>query len=270
MSRLLKFGCGNVFHPEWVNLDAAPAAPGVIAHDLRRGLPYPDGSFDGVYGSHVLEHLDPAAGERLLRECLRILKRGGVVRLVVPDLEVIAKLYLQSLQGALAGDAKAQQRYDWIMLELYDQAVRTTPGGKMGACLRSAMDDEQAKFIASRIGTEAMPSSAGGRNLRRLSTAVAALRKRAAGIGAFLFLGVEGRDALREGLFRRSGEAHQWMYDRFSMRRALEQAGFAEARICAADESAIPGFARYELETMDGRPRKPDSLYVEARKPRQT
>jgi hypothetical protein len=58
------------------------------------------------------------------------------------------------------------------------------------------------------------------------------------------------------------------MYDRFSLRRALERAGFFEVRICAADESAIPGFARYGLETTDGRARKPDSLYMEGRKPR--
>jgi hypothetical protein len=86
-------------------------------------------------------------------------------------------------------------------------------------------------------------------------------------LGALLFLGREGREALREGLFRRSGEVHQWMYDRFSLQRALQQAGFVDARVCAADESAIPGFAAFGLETAGGRPRKPDSLYVEARKP---
>jgi hypothetical protein len=57
------------------------------------------------------------------------------------------------------------------------------------------------------------------------------------------------------------------MYDRFSLQRALQQAGFVDARVCAADESAIPGFAAFGLETAGGRPRKPDSLYVEARKP---
>lgn len=266
MSRLLNFGCGSVFHPDWVNLDTTPAAPGVIAHDLRHGMPFPDESFDGVYGSHVLEHLQPLEAKRTLAECFRVLRPGGVVRLVVPNLEAIARLYLQNLDGALAGNAEAERRYDWIMLELYDQTVRTFPGGSMGVHLRGALDDEQARFIATRIGCEAMPSS-GGRRPRRLSAIVAAVRRRAAGFGAYLFLGAEGRDALREGLFRRSGEVHQWMYDRFSMQRALEQAGFADVRCCGADESAIPRFAGYGLDTTDGRARKPDSLYVEARKP---
>lgn len=270
MSRLLNFGCGNVFHPGWLNLDAAPSAPAVIAHDLRRGLPYADESFDAVYSSHVLEHFEPSAAAQLLRECLRILRPDGIARLVVPDLEAIARLYLQSLERALAGEGEeAKQRYDWAMLELYDQAVRTAPGGAMGAYLRSAMSEQQAKDIARRIGYEAIaPPPAGASVRRRLVNVLSAVRRLAAGAGVSIFLGTEGREALREGLFRRSGEVHRWMYDRYSMQIALESAGFSTIRVCAADESEIPGFAAYGLETRDGRPRKPDSIYVEARKPR--
>jgi len=82
-----------------------------------------------------------------------------------------------------------------------------------------------------------------------------------------VFLGPDGAAAVREGLFRRSGEVHQWMYDRFSLVRAMTRAGFLDVRCRAADESAIAGFARYGLETANGRARKPDSLYVEGRKP---
>jgi hypothetical protein len=52
----------------------------------------------------------------------------------------------------------------------------------------------------------------------------------------------------------------------FRSRGALKQAGFFDVGTRAADESAIAGFAGYGLETVDGRPRKPDSLYVEGRK----
>jgi hypothetical protein len=72
---------------------------------------------------------------------------------------------------------------------------------------------------------------------------------------------------LREGLFRNGGEIHQWMYDRFSMERALERAGFLAIRTCRAGESGIEGFSSYALELVDGRDRKPDSLYIEGRKP---
>ena len=266
--RLLNIGCGSVVHPEWINLDSAPVVQGVIAHDLRRGLPFSDESFDAVYGSHVLEHLVPSAAAQLLRECLRVLKPGGIVRLAVPDLEIIARLYLQSMEASLSGDVQAQQRYDWMMLELYDQAVRTAPGGAMGAYLQTPKDTLQEQFVAERVGDEGSPNtSTENTAVARTRKALLTLRRVAASAGVFLFLGREGREALREGLFRRGGEPHQWMYDRFSLRRALEQAGFSDVRVCVADDSGIQDFARFGLETRDGRPRKPDSLYVEARKP---
>ena len=268
MSRLLNFGCGGMVHAEWVNLDAVPVAAGVIAHDLRRVFPFPDASFDAAYGSHVLEHLEPPAAMRLLRECRRILKPDCIARIAVPDLEAIARLYLESLESALAGRSEAARRYDWAMLEFYDQAVRIVSGGAMQAYLRGAMDEQQAKFIASRIGEEALaPAPAGAPTRSRLARAASAARRLAARASAFLFLGHEGLEAMREGLFRRSGEVHRWMYDRYSLRRALEDAGFEDVRVRAADQSLIPGFARYGFETRNGRARKPDSLYVEARKP---
>jgi hypothetical protein len=51
-----------------------------------------------------------------------------------------------------------------------------------------------------------------------------------------------------------------------SLEWEVQRAGFTDARPRRADESAIAGFARYGLESRDGRPRKPDSLYMEARK----
>lgn len=68
--------------------------------------------------------------------------------------------------------------------------------------------------------------------------------------------------------FRRSGEVHLWMYDRVSLPRLLEAAGFICPRVRRADQSAVAGFASYGLETMDdGAVRKPDSLFIEAFRP---
>ena len=161
MTPMLNIGCGSSFHSDWINLDAAPVSPQVIAHDLRAGLPFPDDHFHAVYASHVLEHLPREPAQRLLGECLRVLKPGGIARIVVPDLETITRTYLQCLEGALRGDAESQARYDWMMLELYDQAVRTETGGQMAAYLEGALSSNQAGFVASRIGEEAVGRSAG-------------------------------------------------------------------------------------------------------------
>ena len=64
-----------------------------IHHDLVYGVPFPDQSVDVVYSSHFLEHLDPQSGRRLLQECLRVLKPGGLIRICVPDLEYAWELY---------------------------------------------------------------------------------------------------------------------------------------------------------------------------------
>lgn len=263
--RLLNFGCGLALHPDWVNIDSSSVVPGVIEHDLRRGLPFADDGFDAVYGSHVLEHLEPDAAARLLRECHRVLRPEGVVRIVVPDLEAIARLYLESLSAAASGDTPASFRYDWAMLEMYDQSVRTASGGRMAACLGRSLDAREVQFVESRIGSEAIRPDRGASPARQWGQALRACAARAC---AWLFLGREGAAALREGLFRRSGEVHQWMYDRFSLGRAMESAGFAEVRSCGAGDSGIADFARYGLEVQNGRPRKPDSLYLEGRKPR--
>jgi hypothetical protein len=75
-------------------------------------------------------------------------------------------------------------------------------------------------------------------------------------------------EVLQRGRFRRSGEVHQWMYDRQSLRDLLTTAGFTRFRLVAAGESGIPGWDDDCLDTQsDGTPAKPDSLYAEAIRP---
>ena len=108
--RFLNFGCGATFHPDWTNLDTSPISSEIIAHDLRKKFPFADETFDAVYGSHVLEHLEPAEAAKLLQDCFRILRPEGSIRLAVPDLEVIVRLYLSSLEGALNAQGNSRAR----------------------------------------------------------------------------------------------------------------------------------------------------------------
>ena len=149
---MLNVGCGQRFHTDWVNVDLMPVDDSVQACDISKGLPFEDGQFDAVYHSHVLEHLQPDAGRALLSECLRVLKPGGVMRVVVPDLEQIASLYLQKHQLAWDGNGKPSD-YQWMKLELLDQLVRSRSGGEMG---RFIVEDsvEDKTFAKQRIGHE--------------------------------------------------------------------------------------------------------------------
>ena len=153
--RLLNVGCGRHFHPAWRNIDMVSYDPQVEAHDLRLGLPADDNQYDLVYHSHVLEHLSPSDGQRLIRQCARVLKPGGILRIVVPDLEQITRLYLQALEEAWhhPADPWPQAKYDWLKLELIDQMVRHTSGGAMGPMMQQARG-QLAELIAQRLGHE--------------------------------------------------------------------------------------------------------------------
>ncbi len=151
--RYLNLGCGQRFRPEWVNLDLHPAGANVQRWDLQRKLPFSDGSFDVVYHSHVLEHFSKAEGLRFLGECHRVVRPGGIIRVAVPDLEKIARLYIEAFDRSLAGDSMWQSRYEWILLEMYDQTVRRTSGGEMLAYLRQEPIPER-DFIKRRLGGE--------------------------------------------------------------------------------------------------------------------
>jgi len=76
-----------------------------FVHDLRKPLPFPDNTFSAIYASHVLEHLYRSQGLVLLSECKRVLKPGGVLRLVVPDLQSMVVEYVNSKKNGASTSA---------------------------------------------------------------------------------------------------------------------------------------------------------------------
>lgn len=70
--------------------------PHVRYLDLHRRLPFPDGTVTGIYASHVWEHLYFEDAVIVTRECLRVLRPGGIIRLVVPDLRRFCEDYLSA------------------------------------------------------------------------------------------------------------------------------------------------------------------------------
>jgi predicted SAM-dependent methyltransferase len=91
---LLHLGAGVHKPPGWVNVDVLGMSPDLY-WDLRRQLPFPDGSAQGVLLEHVLEHFTLADDLDLLGECRRLLAPGGIVRVGVPDFG----RYLESYAG---------------------------------------------------------------------------------------------------------------------------------------------------------------------------
>ena len=280
--KLLNLGCGTRFHAAWINIDCVATDSTVLVHDLRKGIPFPSDEFDVVYHSHLLEHLSRSNVTSFLHECFRVLKPGGALRVAVPDLERIAKAYLQALDEALQGASNAKENHEWMMLELYDQTVREVSGGGLSDYLfRENISNKE--FVLNRIGIEAQqafdnleqernkapatgPDNESRRSiLRRLSRLILDPAARSEAIIRRL-LGPE-YELLQLGRFRRRGEIHLWMYDRYSLARLLREAGFEQPQVLDATQSRIPNWKEYNLDTApDGTVYKPDSLFMEAGK----
>jgi SAM-dependent methyltransferase len=66
-----------------------------IRYGTARNLRFPEASLDGFYASHVFEHLHREQARELLSRVRRWLKPTGYVRIVLPDLKLFARLYLE-------------------------------------------------------------------------------------------------------------------------------------------------------------------------------
>ena len=90
----LNLGCGPTnFGKDWIHIDS-----GEFDHIDKRyksivDLDFEAESVDLIYASHVLEYFDRKEATKVLLEWFRVLKNGGILRLAVPDFEVMANLY---------------------------------------------------------------------------------------------------------------------------------------------------------------------------------
>jgi SAM-dependent methyltransferase len=95
----VNIGCGNNLSPGYVNIDWN-WKPGVdICLDVSKPLPFRDGSIGGVFSEHCLEHLPLASIRAFLTNCRRVMRPGAWIRIVVPDLEMYARSYVDALDG---------------------------------------------------------------------------------------------------------------------------------------------------------------------------
>lgn len=89
----LNLGCGTTNHPRFINVDGYPYRHVHYVHRIDRLPMFPENTVDLIYASHCLEHFRYLETERVLREWLRVLKPGGVIRLSVPDLDRLLEIY---------------------------------------------------------------------------------------------------------------------------------------------------------------------------------
>ncbi|HWQ90193.1 MAG TPA: methyltransferase domain-containing protein [Clostridia bacterium] len=268
----LNFGCGKRYASGWVNIDFHSENPEVKRVNLLEPLPFSDDTFTAVYSSHTLEHFSQETTERILKECRRVMKPGGIVRIVLPDLENTCREYIRILDEVDRSEL-ARAQYNWIVLELLDQLTRTKPSGLMDEFkqeLQRKGDQRMLEYVQSRTDTAPMFASRPLSFKQKLQKLTPAKLK-----NKLIYAYVEAV----KGLFPRSlreaildetkiGEKHRWMYDRYSLKLLLERCGFVEVKLLNATTSEIPDFDKDYLDIeRDGRVYKPGSLFCEAHKP---
>ena len=108
----------------WVNVDGYDDDNVHFRLDLSRPLLFPDNAFDGAFCEHVLEHFSFEDGHRVCSEIRRVLRPGGVFRIVVPDAERIVRTYFDDPDRLIAyrglPDATAMQVVNDFFRQRYE------------------------------------------------------------------------------------------------------------------------------------------------------
>lgn len=271
----VNLGCGPVFvdSPDWVNLDVSAPSPAVRNANLLDRLPMQDQSADVLYSSHFLEHVPRTSVPSVLEECFRILNSGGKIRLVLPDLENMAREYLNRR------DSGDEDKADFVVMELIDQCVRRESGGELGRfyqALRVSPDGGSAEmidYVRERVGDDlrAVGKGKGSMGLSsKLRRILSVLPNRLQRVWIKLVLKALPKAFRAQNVsLAQVGERHHWVWDFHQLSSALEEAGFVDIQRQSAESSTIGEFPFYPLDLdVDGAPRKGnESMYVEARKP---
>lgn len=120
--QILNIGCGgNRLLEPFINIDSLKSQfaedsreykqldteENYLDHDLREGLPFENSSIDGILASHFLEHLDLQEAWKIVAECYRVLKLGGVMVASVPNTSYFREvnhLDTKAMSGKLFGE----------------------------------------------------------------------------------------------------------------------------------------------------------------------
>lgn len=176
--KFAQYGCGLSAPEEWLNFDASPTLrvqripvlkallkpkpvfPSNVRYgDIIKGLPLKENELEGIYCSHVLEHLSLEDFRIALRNTYKVLKPEGMFRLVLPDLEFYARTYLEELSG---GDTLAAMTF----IKQSMLGIERRPRG-LGGMLRSFLGNSHHLWLWDYPSLSAELAVAGFRDIRR-------------------------------------------------------------------------------------------------------
>lgn len=258
MIKKINLACGNnyIVSAEWLNIDFESNTKHVKKINLLDKLPFPNNSFEVIYSSHFIEHIDCDKVHSFLLECNRILKPGGSIRIVTPDFEKLCKGYLSHLEK------NEHEKKEFMMISILDQLVRKKSGGQLrDKIIKYKNSDEMLEFINFWNGKE-----------EKIYNKISFLKK----INKRLFnFYIKIISVLLPRSYRNSnlsytniGENHQWLWDFESLSKEISQANFSEIKKKNHNETNIKNLELKNLDYFEEEfPRKGYcSMYIEAKK----
>ena len=260
--KYINLACGSnyVRSNDWINLDFTDR-DGVQKVNLLNQLKFKESTFDAVYCSHFVEHIPFEELSNFLRECRRVLKDGGIFRVVVPDFEKMTREYIKQR------DSGNSKKANFMMVSIIDQFVRNKPGGTLGSIFKSlekTNDKEFKAYVVDRIGDIFSEDLKYNSSLNRKSSSKIFsffLRKY-----INIFIKFLPKSFLKQNVSLADiGEMHKWIYDKYNLTDELKSVGFKRVEEVEYNFSNIINFPIL-LDTSDnGKPRKGlDSLFLEA------
>jgi predicted SAM-dependent methyltransferase len=180
----VQYGCGFSVGEGWLNFDASPTLraekiplfgtkiagalsgncesfPTSVRYgDICKGPLVPVGTADGVYASHILEHLSLSDFRKAIRNTYDMLRQGGVFRLIVPDLFERARRYV-----AIAQD-NPQAAGDFLRATMLGKEHRTR---SLVAILRDLIGNSDHLWMWDEASITEELSSMGFNRIRRCS-----------------------------------------------------------------------------------------------------
>jgi len=89
----LHLGCGHINHPKFINIDLLVAPHIHYVRPIDDLSVFKNKSVNLVYACHCLEHFSHVKTPRVLAEWFRVLKNDGILRLSVPDFDLLLDIY---------------------------------------------------------------------------------------------------------------------------------------------------------------------------------
>lgn len=124
----LNLGCGSKKLEGYINIDLYRDDADMNI-DLRHGLPYPDGSVEEIFASHIIEHFSRKEWPIVIQDWYRVLAIDGKIHLECPEISKIAidlltgndiELSIMKLYGAQEafGDGRGEYHKNGFTKEL--------------------------------------------------------------------------------------------------------------------------------------------------------